>query len=277
MMIGVRPGASNQGTYLLLAHTIALAQLLGLHLDPSSWSIPSWEQDLRIRLWWMLRIHDAWMSFHRREEVEGILLAAGDLLHDWKASLPSQQTSRPPGRIHIELEHGLGAMFDTPTNALEPFSEFVTFIASMNERDLDGYFLSYCSHILSSVLASLVRFVLASQSQSNVAALNLIARLVRSLFHYQSTYTWDIAAPALRRAAAMDDRLRKLREHDTLCEALRGSSSTTPGDLNLDSSLPPAAAPITTGEIAVEPQLVWDWTGAEIDFDQLLGLSSTVA
>nr|XP_018263391.1 uncharacterized protein I303_04885 [Kwoniella dejecticola CBS 10117]OBR85549.1 hypothetical protein I303_04885 [Kwoniella dejecticola CBS 10117] len=63
MMIGVRPGATNQGSYLLLAHTIALAQLLGLHLDPTAWSIPTWEQELRVRLWWMLRIHDSWMSF----------------------------------------------------------------------------------------------------------------------------------------------------------------------------------------------------------------------
>ncbi|WVQ92944.1 hypothetical protein IAU59_000005 [Kwoniella sp. CBS 9459] len=361
MMIGVRPGASNQGSYLLLAHTIALAQLLGLHLDPSNWSIPSWEQDLRIRLWWMLRIHDAWMSFlnsrpshiqvdnstaplpkfsslleascafssassdsaksfiascrlarlvsrlqsdvctlgavadrdqaDRRDEVEEILQDTDNLLNDWTTSLHSQ-VSRPPGvnslllcilgfrcmlkRIHIELEHGLGAMFDTPTNALDPFTEFVTFIASMNEHDLDGYFLSYCSHILSSVLASLVRFVLASPSDPSIAVLNLIARLVRSLYHYQKAYTWDIAAPALRRAAAMEDRLRKLQEHDTLCDALRGSSSTTPGNLNLDSSLAPAVAPITAGEVAVEPQLVWDWTGAEFDFDQLLGLPSNV-
>ncbi|WVR05522.1 hypothetical protein IAU60_002540 [Kwoniella sp. DSM 27419] len=293
MTIGVRPGSSNQGSYLLLAHTIALAQLLGLHLDPSHWSIPAWEQELRIRLWWMLRIHDAWMSFlnsrpshiqvdnstaplprfssllesscafspassdsaksfiascrlarlvsrlqsnictlgavadrdqaDRREEVEEILMSAEDLLDEWKASLPAQAT-RPPGRIHIELEHGLGAMFDTPTNALDPFDEFVTFIASMNERDLDGYFLS-----------------------------------------------------SLRRAAAMEDRLRKLQEHDTLCDALRGSSSTTPGDLDLDSSLPPPVAPIPGGEIAIEPQLVWDWTGAEMDLDQLLGLSSGIA
>ncbi|WVQ67976.1 uncharacterized protein L199_006181 [Kwoniella botswanensis] len=314
MMIGVRPGATNQGSYLLLAHTIALAQLLGLHLDPSSWSIPAWEQDLRIRLWWMLRIHDAWMSFlnsrpshvqadnstaplpqlasllesscafssassdsaksfiascrlarlvsrlqsevctlgavadrsetERREEVEDILHAADGLLKDWKTSLVSS-TTRPPG-----------------VNILEPFTEFVIFITSLNEGDLDGYFLSF-------------RFVLGSQTEPNVTALNLIARLIRSLHHYQTNYAWDIAGPALRRAATMGDRLRKLEEHVELSEALRGSSSSTPGDLNLDASLPPPVAPIASGDVAVEPQLLWDWTGAEIDFDQLLGLSST--
>ncbi|WVW83573.1 hypothetical protein I302_105594 [Kwoniella bestiolae CBS 10118] len=339
MMIGVRPGATNQGSYLLLAHTIALAQLLGLHLDPSSWSIPTWEQELRIRLWWMLRIHDAWMSFlnsrpshiqannstaplpqlaslleascafssassdsaksfiascrlarlvsrlqsevctlgavadrsqaDRKEEVEDILHSADSLLRDWRTSLGPQVT-RPPG-----VKHGLGAMFSTPSDTLEPFTEFITFITSLTENDLDGYFLSYCSHILSSVLASLVRFVLGAQTEPNVTALDLIARLVRSLHQYQTTNIWDIAGPALRRAATMGDRLRKLEEHVELSEALRGSSSSTPGDLNLESSLPLPVAPVTSGDVAVEPQLLWDWTGAEIDFDQLLGLSST--
>ena len=40
-----------------------MAQLLGMHLDPTRWAIPGWEKDLRIRLWWMLAMHDAWMSF----------------------------------------------------------------------------------------------------------------------------------------------------------------------------------------------------------------------
>ncbi|WWC70502.1 uncharacterized protein I206_104453 [Kwoniella pini CBS 10737] len=344
MMIGVRPGATNQGAYLLLAHTIALAQLLGLHLDPSAWSIPAWEQELRIRLWWMLRIHDSWMSFlnsrpshvqvdnstaplpklasllesscafspassdsaksfiascrlarlvsrlqsevctlgavanrtqtERREEVEDIYQATEDLLEDWKVSLEVQSSRpRPPGvnslllcllglrcmlkRIHVELEHGLGAMFDTPSDALNPFTDFVTFITAFTEHDLDGYFLS------------------SSQSQPSTTVLNLVARLVRSLHQYQQIHTWDIAASALRRAATMSDRLQKLQEHSELCEALRGSSSSTPADINLNLSLSAPVVPITTGDVTVEPQLVWDWSGAEIDLDQiLLGLSS---
>ncbi|KAJ7492847.1 hypothetical protein FB451DRAFT_1219777 [Mycena latifolia] len=58
-----RPVLDAQANYLLLARTIAQAQLLGLHINPTSWAIPSWEKDLRRSLWWALRIHDAWMSF----------------------------------------------------------------------------------------------------------------------------------------------------------------------------------------------------------------------
>ncbi|KAJ7783536.1 hypothetical protein DFH07DRAFT_190405 [Mycena maculata] len=58
-----RPVMDPEANYLLLARTIAQAQLLGLHIDPASWHIPSWEKDLRRNLWWALRIHDAWMSF----------------------------------------------------------------------------------------------------------------------------------------------------------------------------------------------------------------------
>ncbi|KAJ7431794.1 hypothetical protein B0H11DRAFT_2128456 [Mycena galericulata] len=61
--LSARPVLDSEANYVLLARTIAQAQLLGLHIDPTSWHIPSWEKDLRRSLWWALRIHDAWMSF----------------------------------------------------------------------------------------------------------------------------------------------------------------------------------------------------------------------
>lgn len=75
------PSLDNRNDYMLLAkvsscpaqyirirtliailhiQTIAHAQLLGLHLACSGWRIPAWESELRERLWWTLRIHDAW-------------------------------------------------------------------------------------------------------------------------------------------------------------------------------------------------------------------------
>lgn len=73
--LGMRGVNSSRASYLLLARvrhvtssrlmvqTIALAQVLGMHISPKSWVIPPWEQELRVRLWWMLCIHDGWMSF----------------------------------------------------------------------------------------------------------------------------------------------------------------------------------------------------------------------
>ncbi|KAJ7275270.1 hypothetical protein B0H12DRAFT_1227785 [Mycena haematopus] len=61
--LSARPVIDVEANYILLARTIAQAQLLGLHINPTSWNIPSWEKDLRRTLWWGLRIHDAWMSF----------------------------------------------------------------------------------------------------------------------------------------------------------------------------------------------------------------------
>ncbi|KAJ7630712.1 hypothetical protein FB45DRAFT_1151589 [Roridomyces roridus] len=58
-----RPVLDPQKNYIILARTIAQAQLLGLHINPTTWHIPSWEKDLRCCLWWALQIHDAWMSF----------------------------------------------------------------------------------------------------------------------------------------------------------------------------------------------------------------------
>ncbi|KAJ7139897.1 hypothetical protein C8R44DRAFT_765699 [Mycena epipterygia] len=61
--LSARPVLDVEANYLLLARTIAQAQLLGLHINPASWAIPSWEIRLRCTLFWALRIHDAWMSF----------------------------------------------------------------------------------------------------------------------------------------------------------------------------------------------------------------------
>jgi hypothetical protein len=45
-----------------------------MHMNPLKWAIPRWEQDLRIRLWWILAMHDAWMSF--RESRRGVASAS---------------------------------------------------------------------------------------------------------------------------------------------------------------------------------------------------------
>jgi hypothetical protein len=54
---------ANSADHADPAQTVALAQLLGMHMNPLQWAIPRWEQHLRIRLWWILAMHDAWMSF----------------------------------------------------------------------------------------------------------------------------------------------------------------------------------------------------------------------
>ncbi|KAH8824377.1 hypothetical protein DL96DRAFT_1712657 [Flagelloscypha sp. PMI_526] len=61
--LAARPTLDVEKNYLTLARTIAQAQLLGLHIDPTNWAIPTWEKDYRRILWWALRTFDHWMSF----------------------------------------------------------------------------------------------------------------------------------------------------------------------------------------------------------------------
>ncbi|KAI5474756.1 transcriptional activator protein DAL81 [Pseudohyphozyma bogoriensis] len=63
MELSGRPLLDPRGDFLLLAKAIAQAQLLGLHISCEEWAIPQWEKHHRSRLWWCLRIHDAWSSF----------------------------------------------------------------------------------------------------------------------------------------------------------------------------------------------------------------------
>ena len=54
-----RPESSS---WSLTTQLVALGQELGLHLDCSSWSIPSWERGLRKRIAWALYMQDKWSS-----------------------------------------------------------------------------------------------------------------------------------------------------------------------------------------------------------------------
>ena len=49
-------------SWSLTAQMVAVGQDLGLHLDCSTWKIPSWERGLRKRLAWALYMQDTWAS-----------------------------------------------------------------------------------------------------------------------------------------------------------------------------------------------------------------------
>lgn len=55
-----RPVTSIIGNGITSGRTVALAYSLGLNRDPRDWSISLSEQNLRIRLWWCVFIHDQW-------------------------------------------------------------------------------------------------------------------------------------------------------------------------------------------------------------------------
>lgn len=49
-------------TWIQSAHTVACAQMIGLHRDPTNWKIASWEKRLRRKLWWATYNADIWSS-----------------------------------------------------------------------------------------------------------------------------------------------------------------------------------------------------------------------
>ena len=51
-------------TWRLCSEMVSIAQTLGLHDDPSSWTtLPRWERRLRKRLWWACWVTEKWISF----------------------------------------------------------------------------------------------------------------------------------------------------------------------------------------------------------------------
>ncbi|PWN31434.1 uncharacterized protein FA14DRAFT_158677 [Meira miltonrushii] len=57
-----RPSINTSGNLMTFNQTLAISHMLGLHLDPTNWTISNEEKDVRIRLWWATVIHDKWSS-----------------------------------------------------------------------------------------------------------------------------------------------------------------------------------------------------------------------
>ncbi|KAF9894550.1 hypothetical protein FE257_006435 [Aspergillus nanangensis] len=57
-----RPSTSIFGNGGMVGMAVALSNALGLNRDPSDWSISPLEKSLRIRIWWLVVIHDCWCS-----------------------------------------------------------------------------------------------------------------------------------------------------------------------------------------------------------------------
>lgn len=57
-----RPSTSMFGNGGMVGTAVALSNALGLNRDPSSWDISPLEKSLRIRIWWLVIVHDRWCS-----------------------------------------------------------------------------------------------------------------------------------------------------------------------------------------------------------------------
>ncbi|KAJ5272919.1 hypothetical protein N7478_008044 [Penicillium angulare] len=52
--------------WTLMSTALSVAQTIGLHRDPEGWaSVPTWERNVRRRLWWGIYIMEKWVAFTR--------------------------------------------------------------------------------------------------------------------------------------------------------------------------------------------------------------------
>ena len=62
--------AENPSAWALASSTLAIAQSLGLNIDPIGWDLPIWEIRLRRRLWWCVLVEHSWRSVtHGRQSI----------------------------------------------------------------------------------------------------------------------------------------------------------------------------------------------------------------
>jgi hypothetical protein len=55
-----RPSLWLTGNLINSGRTVALAHSLGLNRNPRTWEMTKKDQDIRIRLWWAIVVHDRW-------------------------------------------------------------------------------------------------------------------------------------------------------------------------------------------------------------------------
>ena len=77
IVISSRPPVNTGQNTIAMARVLGAAQLLGLHIDPSSWRLPQWERSLRKRIWWSLVVHDKFRAllYGRPSKYESFLIA----------------------------------------------------------------------------------------------------------------------------------------------------------------------------------------------------------
>ncbi|OJD40659.1 fungal specific transcription factor domain protein [Diplodia corticola] len=82
--------------WTMMAEIFALAQTLGLNIDPSGWSIPHWERRLRRRLAWAVYVQDKWLSlnFGRSSHIQ---------MDDWDVEPLSQDDFDDAGSTQFAL------------------------------------------------------------------------------------------------------------------------------------------------------------------------------
>ncbi|EFQ35092.1 fungal specific transcription factor domain-containing protein [Colletotrichum graminicola M1.001] len=109
LMIQRRPTnkhvADTPFKWVMLADTVALAQCLGLNLDPTDWSIPSWEKRLRRRLAWAVIVQDQWLSlnFGRSSHIQECDWDVSSLRADDFESMPEVDGDAPAFNHFLQL------------------------------------------------------------------------------------------------------------------------------------------------------------------------------
>ena len=54
--------ADGPSSWALACSVLAVAESLGLNLDPSDWKLPAYEIRLRKRLWWLVHVEHTWRA-----------------------------------------------------------------------------------------------------------------------------------------------------------------------------------------------------------------------
>jgi hypothetical protein len=124
LMLHEKPGPNytyeTPRVWTLSAQTVACAQVIGLHRDPSEWKLAPWEKSLRKKLWWAAYATNIWSS-----------VAHGNPPHIHRASYTTPDLDMEDLKFDEDVPDELKHMVDADSlgfdvSAAARFSKFIS-------------------------------------------------------------------------------------------------------------------------------------------------------
>ncbi|ADV20528.1 hypothetical protein I305_06017 [Cryptococcus gattii E566] len=218
-------GENSGQITIAVGRAIGAAHLLGLHIDPTNWSLPHWETSLRKRIWWALLIQDKWRAllygrpsylYHKAHCVSLPTLEDCDAEEHASASdWTSMETFIATCRLTLLIELLIDSLPENAQwQAVAALSEayhwcqdMINFVSVLVQADQYLYWAPFSAHHISNTVNLLLRIATKSRCRSNesmasqaIAAANNFVTALISI--YQAT-SWDTIGGALRRISSL--------------------------------------------------------------------------
>ncbi|KAE8153751.1 fungal-specific transcription factor domain-containing protein [Aspergillus avenaceus] len=233
-----RPSTSMFGNGGMVGTAVALSNALGLNRDPSIWNISPLEKRLRIRIWWLVVIHDRWCSLaygtplqvHRAQydvpfpTVDDLSSLTDDVrrivLRGTNLDIPGAANFRLAylavkmllRRIQLNLNRSAPHVEDDNASPYYSYAQsaaedIVYLVQELREPHLHGFWIPAHAFSLTSATMFLLRCGLRRTDQNRNTPLKIARDMIDTLRAHRRDFDWDLADNCLECCGELVERI----------------------------------------------------------------------